>query len=306
MFLPVFFLNFQFFQTPIQRYFVSPEQIIAAIQTCARKLGRVPTRAELEQSAGISYPMVRHRFGNLSRAFREAGLEPTAHNQVIVTDDLLLDWAQVARKLGKLPNIHAYERIGRYTQTPFFHRFQSWLAVPAAFRELTQAKGLQEEWKDVLYLIRVSPAKPRKAPLPSLPCPSAIGASSLSRLRLRAPTYRRTCFRDRPVAGPPLELEGLAHEPVNELGVVFFFGMFAHALGFRVVSFQQGFPDCEAMREVQPGKWQRVRIEFEYESRNFRKHRHNRKGCDVIVCWRHNWKDCPRDLEVVELRRYIT
>jgi hypothetical protein len=92
---------------------------------------------------------------------------------------------------------------------------------------------------------------------------------------------------------------------VNELGVVFFFGMFAHPLGFRVVSFQPGFPDCEAMREVQPGKWQRVRIEFEYESRNFHKHRHSRKGCDVIVCWRHNWKECPRDLEVIELCRFV-
>ncbi len=198
---------------------------------------------------------------------------------------------------------HAYERIGRYTQTPFFHRFQSWLAVPAAFSELAQAKGLEEEWKDVLHFIRAAPAKPRKSPAPSLPCPSST--TPLSKARPRTLAYRRNCFRDRPVAGPPLELDGLAHAPVNELGVVFFFGMFAHSLGFRVVSFQPGFPDCEAMREVQPGKWQRVRIEFEYESRNFRKHRHSHKGCDVIVCWRHNWKDCPRDLEVVELRRFV-
>ncbi len=59
------------------------------------------------------------------------------------------------------------------------------------------------------------------------------------------------------------------------------------------------------MREVQPGKWQRVRIEFEYESRNFYKHRHSHKGCDVIVCWRHNWKECPRDLEVIELCIFV-
>ena len=62
---------------------MSREQIIAAIQTCARKLKRIPTRAELKQITGISYPMVRHGFGNMSRAFREAGLEPTARGQVI-------------------------------------------------------------------------------------------------------------------------------------------------------------------------------------------------------------------------------
>jgi hypothetical protein len=84
---------------------MSREQIIAAIQTCARKLKRIPTRTELKQITGVSYPMVRHGFGNMARAFCEAGLEPTARGQVIITEDLLLDWAQVARKLGKLPGV---------------------------------------------------------------------------------------------------------------------------------------------------------------------------------------------------------
>jgi hypothetical protein len=41
------------------------------------------------------------------------------------------------------------------------------------------------------------------------------------------------------------------------------------------------------MREVRPGHWQRVRIEFEYESRNYRIHGHRGDGCDLIVCWRY-------------------
>jgi len=43
----------------------------------------------------------------------------------------------------------------------------------------------------------------------------------------------------------------------------------ASKLGFEVERIQQAFPDCEAMREVAPGKWQREKIEFEYASRNF-------------------------------------
>jgi hypothetical protein len=66
---------------------------------------------------------------------------------------------------------------------------------------------------------------------------------------------------------------------------------------------QTAFPDCEALRRVDGGWWQRVRIEIEYQSLNFLKHRHDPKGCDLIVCWEHNWPECP--VEVLELRKAI-
>jgi hypothetical protein len=66
-----------------------------------------------------------------------------------------------------------------------------------------------------------------------------------------------------------------------------------------------GFPDCEAIRRVAPDRWQRVLIEFEYESRNFRDHGHPSAARDIIVCWRHNWPDCPKHLEVLELSRVV-
>ena len=81
--------------------------------------------------------------------------------------------------------------------------------------------------------------------------------------------------------------------------------MLAKKLGYLVENVQTGFPDCEAMRLIAPGRWQRVSIEFEFESRNFRDHGHALDGCDVIVCWRHNWPDCPRQIEIVELYRVI-
>jgi hypothetical protein len=51
--------------------------------------------------------------------------------------------------------------------------------------------------------------------------------------------------------------------------------------------------------------WQRVNLEFEFESRNFRDHGHPLTGCDVIVCWHHNWDDCPAHIEVLELSSFI-
>jgi hypothetical protein len=81
--------------------------------------------------------------------------------------------------------------------------------------------------------------------------------------------------------------------------------MLAKELGYIIEAVQNEFPDCEAMRQIAPGRWQRVRIEFEFESRNFRDHGHPVDGCDVIVCWRHNWPECPEDIEVVELSSVI-
>jgi hypothetical protein len=89
------------------------------------------------------------------------------------------------------------------------------------------------------------------------------------------------------------------------MGVVFLFGALAPALGFLVESLGIAFPDCAAKRRLRgPGEpWERVRIEFEYRSRNFLSHKHDARKCDLIVCWEHDWPGCP--LEVLELRREV-
>ena len=113
----------------------------------------------------------------------------------------------------------------------------------------------------------------------------------------------RGLYKDRAVMGEPFDRSPMTNAPVNELGVMVLFGMVAARLGLQVESVQGKFPDCVAKRLVAPGKWQHLRIEFEYESRNFKLHGHDPKGCDALVCWRHNWKECPEEIEVVELGR---
>lgn len=130
-------------------------------------------------------------------------------------------------------------------------------------------------------------------------------ASELKQANSLAHGLRSAKLDDRPTYGNPIDFRGLRHEPVNENGVVFLFGMVARELGYFVEAVQAAFPDCEARRLVGVGKWQRVRIEFEFESRNFRDHGHDPNGCDVIVCWWHNWSECPTNLEVVELSSVI-
>ena len=85
--------------------------------------------------------------------------------------------------------------------------------------------------------------------------------------------------------------------------MLFLFGTVAADLGFVVTWIRSEFPDCEAMILVEGDKWQRIRIEFEYESRNFLRHMHDAKECDLIVCWKHNWPECP--VEVLELSKVL-
>ncbi|HZI55681.1 MAG TPA: hypothetical protein VFF39_02845, partial [Verrucomicrobiae bacterium] len=88
---------------------MSREEIIAAVQKCARELGRTPTRAELKKITGISLGQVKRLFRGMTFALRAAGLNPGGRGHLIPTEDLLLDWARVARKMGKLPAMNRYQ-----------------------------------------------------------------------------------------------------------------------------------------------------------------------------------------------------
>lgn len=101
--------------------------------------------------------------------------------------------------------------------------------------------------------------------------------------------------------GDKVKIKSLSCAPVNELGVVYLFGVMHDTFDFKIESIQAGFPDCIARRRVGPNRWVEVRIEFEYESKSFLLHGHDANGVDIIVCWKHNWKGCPKEIEVIEL-----
>ena len=122
---------------------------------------------------------------------------------------------------------------------------------------------------------------------------------------IKAASFQRRVLPDRPVLGAPIRTPGMAHAPVNEMGVLLLFGMVAVQLGFVIELVQASFPDCLAKIEVEPGRWQYLRIEFEYESRAFQEHGHDPQECDMIVCWKHNWKNCPAHLQVLELSKMV-
>ncbi|HET6843140.1 MAG TPA: hypothetical protein VFK06_15905 [Candidatus Angelobacter sp.] len=272
-------------------------KILAALRECALKKGRIPTYAEAHKSCKVTRYWIRKHFVSLAHALREAGLSKSGPGHRLETADLMADWAATALKLGKIPTETEYKRTGQFSVHPLKKRCKSWRAVPEHFRAFVRECKAEEKWGPVLAMIE---NREKLGAVAGSLAPSYPRADAPP---INGPRDRRKIRLDRPIYGPPSPFSGLIYEPVNEAGVIFVFGRLAEKLGIHVERMQTGFPDCEAMREVETGKWQRVRIEFEFESRNFLVHKHQPEGCDIIICWTHNWPECPSHLEVVELKR---
>ena len=391
------------------------DEIISAISRLGRELGRAPSRAELMRATNVGWQSIYKHFGGIKRAVRAAGLEPGPKGGPLDEGALLLDWAGVVRKLGRLPTRAEYTRLGRHHSETLHGRFE-WGQVGQKFVLMATDFHLKEEWQDVVEIvlgkfpllrrsIHVLPQRTQrnaeevKTEDPSLDdrpawmkamklrlVPAALAieilmswsagaqprevnspggggvqhdaaevqqltAAEEDQRAARKKELERMIFErsgmgvehaqprapqpqhakvgpagDRwavphelsrgPEAGSheksrkqvamygePLTHPAMANAPTNEGGVMVLFGALAVQLGFRIERIQTSFPDCEAKRQIVPGRWEKVVIEFEFESRSFKEHRHDPAGCDLIVCWKHNWPESP--VEVMELRREI-
>lgn len=261
---------------------VTREEVIAVIQELTAKLERRPTLLEVCSALKLASGRVGKLFGSYTKALKASGLG-TATSWRLTMEQLLDDWREVARKLGKIPTVYEYRLESRYSERPLKHRFGSWNDIPAGLLEFGNRKQLWPGWEDVRELAQRYVDERTTSTEPAIPV-SPLEDVDLSLMY-----------------GGPLTDSPMAVAPNNEMGVVLLFGALARKLGYAVLRVQKEFPDCEALREVVPNRWQRVRIEFEFESRNFLAHGHDPGGCDLIVCWEHNWEGST--VKVLELRK---
>lgn len=279
---------------------MTKQEISEAITGCAEKLGRTPSIFEVMKMGQVSRRQIRAEFGSFTHALRECNLErETSSGQKVPLEKLFVDWAGVVRKVGKAPSMSEYEALSKYSCKPLVRCFGSWRQVAYGLTQFAEGRGLAEEWRAELALAAKGGDQDAQWMLPR-EAPTAR-SEMLAVLRERARTAGPTAG---PTYGAPMWPGPLAYAPVNELGVVFLFGWMAPQLGYVVHRIQPEFPDCEAMRLVGEDTCELVKIEFEHESRNFLKHMHDVKGCDLIICWRHNWPECP--IEVLELRKALS
>ena len=263
---------------------MTKDELIIAIRKLAEELGHSPTRQEMARH-GISRKMVAKQFGTHDLALRECNLEASASGRTAIMRDLFEDWAQMVRELKRLPGLTEYGERSRFSIRPLMSRFRSWKKVPAAMKQYMEERGLTQEWADVVELIdlRIKGEAGYRAMLENGVVPKVL--------------------TDRPMYGNFLAIGPMVCAPTNENGVLVLFGAMAERLGFLILRVQLGFPDVEAWRIVGPDRLQRVKVEVEYQSRNFVAHGHDPKGCDLIVCWEDNWPESP--VEVIELRRLV-
>jgi hypothetical protein len=270
----------------------SRTDVIDAIKAASKSFGGGPlSQTQFFQMSSVTISDVLRFFPKWSDACRAAGVEHDSSRERVPDDGLLADWGRVTRNLGHVPSLAEYKVEGKFSRNSF-DRFGQSADVPAAF---DRAFTGSNEWQDVLAMQEHRP--PARAPVRK-PAEPKIGRQLSERSWPK--------LDKRPIYGAPIDSRGLRHEPVNEQGVVFLFGMVARELGYLVEAVQGGFPDCEAKRQVSKWQWQPVRIEFEYESRSFLEHGYEPAKCDVIVCWVDNWPECPASIEVVALSDEIT
>jgi HNH endonuclease len=270
---------------------MTKQEVKEAIVACAEKLGHVPSVTEFTKMMAISRQRVRRHFGSYTRALAECNMESRGTgggNNRVPLEKLLLDWATVAQTVKKVPSMGEYEMLGKYSTRPLVRAFGSWRQVPYGLKAFAESHGLAEPWQAELGLVGGTDSGTAAG--------TAIAPATSS-------THWSATLLNKPAYGRPMWPGPIANAPVNELGVVFLFGAMAWQLGYVAQRWQTEFPDCELIRRVSEDKCQLVRAEVEYESRNFLKHMHEISGCDMIICWKHNWPECP--LEVLELSKLI-
>jgi hypothetical protein len=259
------------------------ESLISEVQALARRLDAPSvSRSTWRRETGISDHHVLKHFDSWNEFVGAAGLKPDDRSRV--ADQDLFEAMRVAFiDAGGIVTRTSFGKYCRYGDDVYAKRWGRWQNVLATF-----AQWAQDNHPDFPYLVDL-PAADSVREEPSVRSGSVPAWESV----------RRTQY------GPFLNFRGLQHAPINEQGVVFLFGMVAFDLGYVVEGVGTGFPDCEAKRCVSRNGdvWERVSIEFEFRSRNFLAHGHDARSCDVIVCWEHNWPDCP--IEVLELRGAI-
>jgi hypothetical protein len=207
-----------------------PDQdtVLNAIRNCAATHCRRPSRSEFMASAGMTeYQVLRH-YPSWRKAVRAAGLEPHSTNQPLALETLLEDWGEVVRRMRQIPTRVQYRKGGNYSLGVFDKRIGSWTAVPPRFREWASERPA---WADVVALLPLEDGRPEQQAVPTLEEPLLMSLKPIHQKLSSRPTY-----------GNPLDFRGLRHEPINENGVVFLFGMVARELGYLVEAVQAGFP----------------------------------------------------------------
>lgn len=264
---------------------ITKERMVELAREVATSLGKATiTTSDFLRGSGLSAWQIQKHFDGFRDLCSQAGLEPHLQNVRLDDAEIFRAMMDAFTALGGVTSRQRFDREFRYSVDVFKKRGWSWEGTKSRFRDWLDAEQVPFPYRDQLVQANRPP----------------VAEPMLEAVASQPTVWSR---RGGPQFGDFLNFRGLQHAPINEQGVVFLFGMIAHEIGFRVEAVQTGFPDCEAKRHVGHGRWQRIRIEFEFLARSFRDHGHDPNGCDLIICWENNWPEAP--VEVLALSGVI-
>ena len=197
----------------------SKDEILSAIRSAANELGKTPSRAKFIAHSGITEYHVLKWFAGWNAAVAAAGLKPHTGNIKIDDPVLLEDWGNLVRRLRHIPTRTQYRQQGTYSPGVFEKHFGPWSSIPGHFRKFA---GDNAEWTDVMALL---PARSPQAALNTMNSTPVATPHESPSASVTTQTHAR--LDNRPTYGNPIDFRGLRHEPVNESGVVFLFGIVA-------------------------------------------------------------------------------
>ncbi len=256
---------------------------ISELRRVAKLLGsNVLTKRKFDLHASFSSYTVLKRFGGWVQALSLAGLQKHENcRDEIPLLSLAKCFLDTAVELRRIPTVRQVVRRAPYGLNSFTRKWGSYGNFKIeAIALLLEAGAISDD--EIRCMLETEFAR---LDVPSKDCDNNSEANFHT--------------------GRTLGFRAFAYAPTYEQEVVGIFGNVAEELGFEIVSQRVAFPDCLARRRL-PGPRERFidcRIEFELRSKDFQTHKHPANGCDLIVCWEHNWEDSP--VEVLELQTAI-
>lgn len=269
-------------------------EFIAELRRVAEKL-QTPrlSMSQFKQHGRISVTTIVNGFGTWNQALEAAGIlttlpgpTPALMQQKISDDELLQEIIRLTQERGAKPTNSEMNAKGKFSDYTYRKR---WGSLNKACKIAYAKYGFPQVQGGQVLEAKVQLPTETAATQTQVIVPQTYRP-------LDPPRRKKVQF------GEPIDFRGLRFAPINEQGVVYVFGMISRELGFLIESLRTDYPDCEGKRciDSQKQRWEHVLIEFEYQSSNFREHGHAPEGCDLIVCWIHDWEECP--VEVLELK----
>jgi hypothetical protein len=266
---------------------LTKKDIISAAKQASKEADGPLSRSDFIRMTGITEWQINKHFpeGRWSEVKRLAGIERhPMHRKPLTNEELLIEFDKVISELNSIPTASVFDHKARISYDVIKRRFGGIKGTIDKYRE-----WLEENRPDSPLLELTDIKSKHEIPQPPIPSSTTTKGGKTQWDKIEGTEF-----------GAPIDFRGFRHAPINEKGVIYLFGMVSYELGFIVEAVHAEFPDCEAKRHIGKDRYQRVRIEFEYRSSNFKVHGHDPTRADMIVCWINDWPDCP--LEVLELR----